>query len=397
MLDFLYYAPTEIFFGPDSESHLVSALKKHNASRLMLHYGGGSAVRSGLIPRIRQTLENAGIEYVEAGGVKPNPRLSLVRECIKMAREHRVDMILAVGGGSVIDSAKAIAYGACLPPDGPDVWSVYSGKTVPEKALPIGVVLTIPAAGSEMSNSSVITNDTDGNLKVGYNNNLVRPAFAILNPRLTFTLPPYQTACGVVDIIMHTFERYFGRNADQPLTDALAEALVRKVMEYGPVAVREPENYTARAVIMWSASLSHNDVTGDRTGGDWASHKLEHELSGMWDVAHGAGLAVTWPAWACFALPHRPERCRQFLRNVLDVKDADSIEHPAEDLAARMSAFFSSLDMPATISQMIGRKATEEEISTMADRVSAHDTVKVGRVVPIGHREAALIYHNMNL
>lgn len=397
MQNFLYYAPTEIFFGPDSESHLTQALKARNASRILLHYGGGSAVRSGLIPRIRQTLERAGIEYVEAGGVKPNPRLSLVRQCIKTVREQGVDMILAVGGGSVIDSAKAIAYGACLPADGPDVWTIYTGKTTPEKALPIGVVLTIPAAGSEMSNSSVITNDTEGNLKVGYNNNLVRPSFAILNPRLTFTLPPYQTACGVVDIIMHTFERYFGRDADQPLTDALAEALVRKVMEYGPLAVREPENYTARAVIMWSASLSHNDVTGDRTGGDWASHKLEHELSGMWDVAHGAGLAVTWPAWARFALPRRPERCRQFLSNVLDVKDADSISNPAEELAARMSAFFSSLEMPATIKDMIGRRATDEEIKTMADRVSAGDTVKVGRVVPIGHHEATLIYNSMNV
>lgn len=382
MKDFTYFAPTEIAFGPDSEARLPElAAAHHLGPRVLIVYGGSHAERSGLIDKCADALAREGMHTVRHGGVQPNPRLSHVRTGIEICRREDITGILAIGGGSVIDASKAIAYGACY--DG-DVWDFYAGRAFARAALPVGVVLTIPAAGSEMSNSSVITDDEHGGLKVGYNSNLSRPRFAILNPELTYSLPAYQTACGITDMMMHTFERYFARDDDQPLTDALAEALLRTVIEYGPTAVASPHDYQSRATLMWAASLAHNDLTGDRTGGDWASHKIEHELSGLFDVAHGAGLAAVWPLWARYVADAAPSRFLRFAKNVMG---ADTIEGGI----AAMARFMQSIGMPATITELVGHRPTAEEIDLMADRCTHGDTATVGRVKRLTKADVAAI------
>ena len=290
MRDFVYHAPTEVVFGKQSEEKVASLVKKYGGHKVLVHYGGKSAQKSGLLDKVCGLLRDGGVDFVCLGGVVPNPRLSLVHEGIDLCRQEGVDFILAVGGGSVIDSAKAIACG--VPYDG-EVWDFYTGKASPACYLPVACVLTIPAAGSEMSDSSVITNE-DGDVKLGYSNQMSRCKFAIMNPVRTFTLPPYQTAAGVTDMIMHTMERYFSHDDDMDLTDALAEALMRSMMENVFKVLADPEDYRARAQIMWGGSLAHNDLTGCGLTGDWATHEIEHELSGMFDVTHGAGLAAIW-------------------------------------------------------------------------------------------------------
>lgn len=286
MLDFEYHAPTHVVFGKNAVEKVGTLVKEQGCKKVLIHYGGGSAKRSGLLDRVAQSLEAAGVAYIQLGGVVPNPRLGLVKEGIALCRKEDVDFILAVGGGSVIDSSKAIGYG--LTNEG-DVWDYYAKKKVPTACAPVGAVLTIAAAGSEMSNSSVITNE-DGWLKRGLSSEYSRCKFAIMDPTLTYTLPAYQTASGAADIMMHTMERYFTAvDAPMNLTDNLAEGLLRSVMKDVTAALRNPEDYEARAGLMWASSLSHNGLTGCGTdGGDWASHQLEHELGGKYDVAHGA-------------------------------------------------------------------------------------------------------------
>ena len=304
MRDFVYHAPTEVVFGKQSEEKVASLVKKYGGHKVLVHYGGKSAQKSGLLDKICGLLRDGGVDFVCLGGVVPNPRLSLVHKGIDLCRQEGVDFILAVGGGSVIDSAKAIACG--VPYDG-EVWDFYTGKASPACYLPVACVLTIPAAGSEMSESSVITNE-DGNVKLGYSNQLSRPKFAIMNPVRTFTLPPYQTAAGVTDMIMHTMERYFSHDDDMDLTDAIAEALMRDLMDNVFKVLADPEDYRARAQIMWGGSLAHNDLTGCGLTGDWATHEIEHELSGMFDVTHGAGLAAIWPSWARYVYKENVSR-----------------------------------------------------------------------------------------
>ena len=294
MKDFNYYAPTEVVFGEQSEEQVARLVKKYGGSKVLVHYGGQSALRSGLLDKVCGLLEEGDIEYVKLGCVVPNPRLSLAQEGIALCRKEGIDFILAVGGGSVIDSAKCIAYGVCY--EG-NVWDFYLGKAVPTKMLPVASVLTIPAAGSEMSESSVITNE-DGDVKLGYSNDLSRPKFAIMNPRRTFTLPPYQTAAGVTDMMMHTMERYFTKDDDMDFTTDIAEAALRNIKNAVFAVLKNPEDYRYRAQIMWGGSLMHNGLTGCGISDDWATHQLEHELSGMFDVTHGAGLAAIWPSWA---------------------------------------------------------------------------------------------------
>ncbi|MBQ1797934.1 MAG: iron-containing alcohol dehydrogenase, partial [Muribaculaceae bacterium] len=285
MKDFSFYTPTRVVFGRASEEQVGSLVSWYGGHRVLVHYGGGSAVRSGLVGKMLDLLHAGGIATVELGGVVPNPLLSMVRRGIALCREQQVDFILAVGGGSVIDSAKAIAYG--VPYDG-DVWDFWAGKAVPQRALPVGCVLTIPAAGSEMSSSCVITHDELG-LKRGVNSDLCRCRFAIMNPERTFTLPPYQTAAGAVDIMMHTMERYFCRYDDMALTDALAEGLLRTVKDSAVAVLHNPQDYVNRAQIMWAGSLAHNDLTECGYEKDFATHRLEHELSTLYGVTHGAG------------------------------------------------------------------------------------------------------------
>ena len=295
-----YYAPTEVVFGKNTESQTGALIRKWGGSRVLIHYGGSSAKKSGLLDRITASLAEENIPFVLLGGVVPNPRLSKVREGIELGRREQIDFILAVGGGSVIDSAKAIGYG--LSNEG-DVWDFYTKKRTPSACLPLGAVLTIAAAGSEMSDSSVITNE-EGWLKRGCSSNFCRCRFAVMNPELTCTLPPYQTASGCTDILMHTMERYFTNDKRMDLTDELAEGLLRSVVRNARILKEEPLNYEARASIMWAGSLSHNDLTHFGSGrGDWACHQLEHELGGMFDVAHGAGLAAVWGSWPASSSP----------------------------------------------------------------------------------------------
>ena len=287
MYNFNYYTPTKVVFGKNTEDKCGELVKEQGCKKVMIHYGSGSVKRTGLLDKVKASLDEAKIDYIELGGAVPNPRLSLVYEGIELAKKEGVDFILAVGGGSAIDSAKAIGYG--IANEG-DVWDFYAQKRVTDKCVPVGVVLTIAAAGSEMSNSCVITNE-EGWYKKALDTDLARPKFAIMNPEITYTLPDYQTQCGCADIMMHTMERYFVLEDTMEITDKIAQDVMKNVMKYAKILKKDPENYEARAEIMWCGSLSHNGLTGCGTcGGDWATHLIEHELGGMFDVAHGAGL-----------------------------------------------------------------------------------------------------------
>ncbi len=362
MFNFSYYTPTQVVFGRDAEGHTGALVKAQGCKKVLIHYGGGSVVRSGLLGRIKASLDKEGVTYIELGGVVPNPRLSLVYQGIELCKKEGVDFILAVGGGSVIDSSKAIAYGLA---EDADVWELYDRARQAKACLPVGVVLTIAAAGSEMSDSSVITKD-EGGIKRGYSSDLCRPRFAIMNPELTATLPPYQTASGCADIMMHTMERYFTPNGTMELTDSLAEGLMRTVMDNAVILRDDPANYDARAEIMWAGSLSHNGLTGcGSDGGDWATHGLEHEMGGMFDVTHGAGLAAIWGSWARYVYRDCLDRFAKFAVNVMGVENSGAPEDVALKGIEAMEDFYRSIQMPTCFSEL-GIAPTQEQLSTMA-------------------------------
>lgn len=389
MKDFNFYAPTRVVFGRSGEEQVAQLIKQNGGTKVLLHYGGLSAARSGLLGKMQQQLSEASIQWVELGGVIPNPLLSKVQEGIDICKREEVDFILAIGGGSVIDSAKAIGYGAQY--DG-EVWDFWDGKAVPQSCLPIGVVLTIPAAGSEMSSSCVITKD-DGLLKRGVNSDLCRCRFAVMNPERTFTLPPYQTAAGATDIIMHTLERYFSKHVDMNLTDAIAEALMRTVMDSAAVVMREPDNYRHRAQIMWAGSLSHNDLTECGMEKDFATHKLEHELSAIYGVTHGAGLAALWASWARYVLPGHEARFAQYAVNVMHVTpDFGDLRETALEGIRRTEEFFRSIGMPVSISELLGRTVSDAEIDMLAERCSRGGTIKVGAFQLLDMADMKAIY-----
>lgn len=389
MRDFNFYAPTQVVFGKESEEKVAQLIKKYGGSKVLVHYGGGSARRSGLLDKMFQLLNKEAIPYVELGGVVPNPLLSKVREGIALCRKEGVDFILAIGGGSVIDSAKAIAYG--LHYDG-DVWDFWDGKAVPQQSTPLGAVLTIPAAGSEMSDSCVITND-EGMLKRGINSDLCRCKFAIMNPERTYTLPPYQTAAGATDIMMHTMERYFGVDKGLALTDGMAEALMRTVKNSVFEVLKNPEDYQHHAEIMWAGSLSHNNLMECGTGKDFASHKLEHELSGMFGVTHGAGLAAIWPSWARFVMKKHAARFAQFAVNVMDVpNDFTNPEATALKGIEAMERFYHAIGMPINMRELIGRELTDAEIAELVEKASRGGTLMLGGLDKLGTKEMEIIY-----
>ncbi len=362
MFNFSYYTPTQVVFGRDAEGHTGALVKAQGCKKVLIHYGGGSVVRSGLLGRIKASLDKEGVTYIELGGVVPNPRLSLVYQGIELCKKEGVDFILAVGGGSVIDSSKAIAYGLA---EDADVWELYDRARQAKACLTVGVVLTIAAAGSEMSDSSVITKD-EGGIKRGYSSDLCRPRFAIMNPELTATLPPYQTASGCADIMMHTMERYFTPNGTMELTDSLAEGLMRTVMDNAVILRDDPANYDARAEIMWAGSLSHNGLTGcGSDGGDWATHGLEHEMGGMFDVTHGAGLAAVWGSWARYVYRDCLDRFVKFAVNVMGVENTGAPEDVALKGIEAMEDFYRSIQMPTCFSEL-GIAPTQEQLSTMA-------------------------------
>ena len=359
------YTPTRVTLGRGAEDALGEELRKDGAKKVLIHYGSDRIIDSGLMKRATDQLDREGIGYVLLGGVKPNPRLSLVREGIELGRKESIDYIVAIGGGSAIDSAKAIAYG--LYNDG-DVWDFYTGDRVPEGALPVGVILTLAATGSEMSNSSVISNE-DGGLKRGCNTDYGRPKFALLDPELTFSVPPYQTSCGTADMMMHTIERFFHSGASLDLTDDLSIALIRNITVNGEKALQNPNCYEARKNLMWASSLAHNGLTqmGNEQRGDWACHQMEHELSGMFDVAHGAGLTAIWGTWARYVYLDDPERFAKLGAGVFGIKRTGS---PENDAAASIKAFedyFRKIHMPVSLREL-GINPSDKQLDELADK-----------------------------
>ncbi len=365
MFDFKYFTPTKVLFGKNTEDKVAELIKEFGGKKVLIHYGGGSVIRSGLMQRVTDKLDAAGISYVKLGGAVPNPHLSLVYEGIELCKKEGIDFLLAVGGGSAIDSAKAIGYGVMN--DG-DVWDFYDYKRQVNACMPLGVILTLAATGSEMSDSSVITKE-EGLVKRGYSSDFGRPKFAILNPELTMTLPDYQTACGCTDIMMHTMERYFTNGGNMELTDSMAEALLRTVKENALILVRDPKNYDARAEVMWAGSLSHNGLTGcGNDGGDWMTHKLEHELGGLYDVAHGAGLAAIWGSWARYVYKNCLSRFKRFAINVMGVaSDAGTDEEIALKGIEAMEDFYRAIKMPTNLREL-GVEATDDDLKLMAHK-----------------------------
>lgn len=379
-----YYTPTKVIFGAGAEDKAADMLREFGGSKVLIHFGSGSVRRTGLLDRVEKNLSDAGIEYVELGGVVPNPRVSLVRKGIDLAIREGVDFILAVGGGSVLDSAKAIGYGVY---GGGDVWDFYCGKRTIEGTLPVGCILTLSATGSEMSDSSVITNDeTDPVFKRGVSSDFGRVRFSLLDPELTYTVSAYQTACGSVDIMMHTLERYFHQGSSLDFTDEMSFTLLREVIRWTPVALRKPDSYDARANIMWCGSLSHNGLmaTGNPSRGDWACHQIEHELSAEHDVAHGAGLAAVWGSWARYVLDVDPERFSKLGTGVFGESDPEKTIEKFEE-------FFRSIGMPVDI-RGLGLDFGEAECRTAAFGVTFGDARRIGNFKVLDTEDIYRIY-----
>lgn len=386
MIDFAFQNPTKIYFGRKALSNLSTEVQKYG-KRILLVYGGGSIKRSGLYDRIMEILNGIGVQVWELGGVQPNPRLSLVYTGIEMCREHDVQLVLAVGGGSAIDTGKAIVNGVCY--DG-DVWDLFTGKGSISEVLPLGTIVTIPAAGSEMSSSCVITREED-QCKKGRNVPLNFPKFSILNPEDSFTLPRYHVACGIVDIMAHMMERYFTQVENVELIDRMTEAALITVIHNAPVTLAEPTNYDARAEITWAGSLAHNTLLQTGRIGDWASHKLEHELSALYDIAHGAGLAIVFPAWMKYTLPRGgAKKLAQFTTRVFGVpEDFGSEEEIAAEGIRRLEDFYRSLDMPVRLSEI---HIDDRDFDRMAERCAAMVGGTVGAFVPLKAADCRKIY-----
>ena len=380
-------------FGEGSVCRTAELVKKHGGSRVLVVYGGGSAKRSGLLDRVFALLDEALIPYDSIGGVQPNPRVELAREGVKRAVEFRADLILAVGGGSVIDTAKAIAHGAANPET--DIWEFWKRRAVPTRSTPVGVILTIPASGSETSDSAVLTNEQECE-KRGLNTDLNRPAFAILDPKLAMTLPPRQVSCGVTDILMHTLDRYFTPADDNELTDALAEALLRVVIRNGPKVVENENDLHAMSEIMWCGSVSHNGLTGLGAPREFTTHQLGHALSEKFDAIHGETLSAMWGSWARYVWETKPARFARFARNVWDVDDVDADEAAMLGIEATEN-FFRSLHMPVSLGELkdIGVQS-EEDLQELALRCSYQKTRTIGSFRVLGYDEMLEIYRLAN-
>lgn len=384
MNNFVFKNPTKIIFGKDTES-LVGKETKLYGSKVLLHYGGGSIKKTGLYDKVIKSLTDAGIEVFELPGVLPNPRLSLVLEGIKLCREKEIDIILAVGGGSTIDSAKAIAVG--VPYEG-NVWDFYEGKSTVERSMPVGVVLTLPAAGSESSNSAVITNE-NGWYKRGLTSDYLYPEFAILNPVLTYTLPDYQTVCGAADIMAHIMERYFTDTQNVELTDRLCEATFKTIVQNIPRALRTPDDYNARAEIMWAGTVAHNNLLNTGRVGDWGSHGIEHEISAIYDIAHGAGLAIVFPAWMKYVYKRDVKRFAQYAQRMWNVDDnLFDLEEMALRGISSLEGYFNSIGLPTRLSHA---NINDEHLEEMADKCTASDTQTVGSVMKLNKNDVLSI------
>lgn len=388
MINFDFCSPTRFIFGKGVVKQVGEVASEFGAKKVMIQYGGGSVKKSGLLDAVTASLDAVGISYILLGGVQPNPRLSLVREAIEICRKENVDMLIAVGGGSVIDSCKATGVGFYY--DG-DVWDFYCAKAKPARTLPVGTVLTLAAAGSEGSNSSVITNE-EIDLKRGLGCDLTRPAFSLMDPELTFTLPAYQTACGAVDIMAHAMERYFTNTPNVELIDRMIEALLKTVIHNAPIALAKPDDYDARAEIMWAGTLAHNNLLGTGRDGDWASHQMEHELSGIYDVAHGAGLAVVIPAWMKYVYKHDVARFAQFAVRVMGAEmDYFDPEKTALEGIRRLEQFYTSIGMPITMAEL---GIPNDRLREMADKCKETDTSDhtTGHFVRLTHDDVFEVY-----
>lgn len=376
MENFEFQNPTRILFGRGMEAQVGAQVAAYS-QKILLHFGGGSIKASGLYDRVTASLQQAGVEWVELGGVQPNPRLSLVHEGIQLCKEHQLGFVLAVGGGSVIDSAKAIAMGAVI--EG-DVWDIFLGKSEPVTALPVGTILTIPAAGSEASTASVITNE-NGWLKRGFNSELIYPRFSILNPELAFSLPKFQVACGTADIMAHLMERYFTNVSHVAFTDRLLEATMKTLIAQAPLVLENPQNYDAWSELMWAGTIAHNNLLNTGRIGDWASHDIEHEISGIYDVAHGAGLAVVFPAWMKYVLQQDLNRFVQWSVRVWNVEmDVFNPEAVARQGIARLEAFFHALGLGTQLADL---GIQDDRIAEMAEKCTNGDTRTVGNFVKL--------------
>ena len=389
MDQFIQYTPTEILFGENTQAEVGKEVKKWGGSRVFIVYGGGSVKKSGLLAQIEEALEKEGLAYAEFGGVKPNPRMAYAQEGVEKAIEFGADFLLAVGGGSSIDTAKAIAHGVANPD-----WSleeIWGGEIILTRSTPVGCVLTIAAAGSETSDSAVLTNEETGK-KGGISTGLNRPKFAIMNPEFTKTLPDYQTESGCTDIMMHTMERYFVNIETMEITDSISESLMQTVIYNARILLNEPGNYNARAEIMWAGSLSHNGLTGCGTGGgDWACHQLEHELGGLYDVTHGAGLAALWGSWARYVYDANPERFAQFATNIFDIPCYADYENTALAGIEAMEDFFRSIHMPTNLHEL-GLDLTDEQIHELAFKCSFEDTRTIGVFKQLNMKDMEKIY-----
>lgn len=384
MENFEFINPTRILFGKNSEEKVGEQVALY-CKKVLLHYGGGSIKASGLYERVTASLKKAGIQWVELGGVKPNPRLSLVHEGVKLCKDHKLGLILAVGGGSVIDSAKAIAMGAVI--EG-DVWDFYLGKGQPVAALPIGTVLTIPAAGSEASTGTVITNE-EGWLKRAVNSELIYPRFSILNPELAFSLPKFQVACGVTDIMAHLMERYFTNVKHVELTDRLIESAMKTLISQVPLVLQNPKDYDAWSELMWTGTIAHNNLLDTGRIGDWASHDIEHEISGIYDIAHGAGLAVVFPAWMKYVWKHDVNRFVQWSVRVWNVEmDVFNPEAVAQAGIERMETFFKSMGLVTRLSEM---DIPADRIDEMAAKCTNSSKRTFGNFVKLGYEDVRKI------
>ena len=389
MENFTFYSPTFFDFGKDAEAHTGDLVKRFGGSKVLIHYGGGSVVRSGLLDRVKASLSNAGVPFVELGGVKPNPRSGLVYEGIDLCKKENIDFVLAVGGGSTIDSAKAIAAGVVY--DG-DFWDFYAGKRI-EEALPVGTILTIAAAGSEGSPDSVITLE-DGMLKRGASGDAIRPKFSILNPALTQTLPAYQSACGITDIMAHLYERYLTNTKEVEVTDRMIEALLLTMVHEGPRVIENPDNYEARANIMWAGMMAHNNSCGVGRSQDWTSHDVEHELSALYDCAHGAGLAVVMPAVFTYNMKHDVMRFAKIAVRVWGCQmDFDNPEVTAKAGIEALRQFLISIGMPKNFAEL---GAKEEDIPALAHTCTSVDRDgTMGGFVTLNETDVANIYKLM--
>lgn len=386
MNNFTFYSPTEFVFGKGTEMQTGELVRKYGASKVLIVYGGGSVVRSGLLERVKQTLAQTGIPCLELGGVQPNPIDTKVYEGIDLCRREGVDFVLAVGGGSVIDTAKAIAAG--VPYEG-DFWDFYIQKATVSSALKVAVVLTIPAAGSEGSGNSVITKVSTLQKMSLRAPELLRPRFSIMNPELTFTLPPYQTAAGIVDMMAHIMERYFTNTADTEIADRLCEGTLKAIITEAPRVMADPKDYGARANIMWSGMIAHNGTCGVGNEEDWASHFMEHEISALYDVTHGAGLAVIFPAWLTWMASHHVEKVAQYAARVWDVTVSEDLKAMALEGVARLKSFFTSIGMPVNFAQL---GVEHPDIELLVEHLHANKGEQVGCYVRLGRKETREIY-----